>query len=63
MDTVRYITAPVEVGPLTLSVVVSEGKPSRWNVYLAGREWPVEKLTEAERAWLAGELTSWGWSL
>lgn len=63
MDTVKYITAPVEVGPLTLSVVVTEGTPSRWSVYLAGRPWVVEKLTHEERAWLRGQLAKYGWAL
>lgn len=63
MDTVKYITAPVEVGPVTLSVVVTEGTPSRWSVYLAGRVWPVDKLTPEELHWLRGQLAKYGWSL
>lgn len=61
MAKVKFIVAPEILGPLTLSVTVDEGGAvSGYIVYIAGRQYDVERLTETERAWVDGILAGYG---
>ena len=61
MQTSRYYTAPEWLGPLALQVTIGDsGTVARYVVYVAGREYPIERLTTHEIDWVHEKLSAYG---
>lgn len=56
MATIEIIQAPHPIGPLTLNITTDGGQVTGVTFALAGRKWPLQKLTAEELQWVFDEL-------